>query len=209
MRRCARSGVGLHPSASRTFLRNRLRFDCHGSTGMPLAHGTAFGVNPAGKIRKCPRRRRRARPTDLLEQLLPETGAGTPPHRGHALCRAGAGQAPAPLSGDRKRAALRRPARPVLWRSARPLNACIAIRWSMTIFPPWTMTICAAAVRRSHRAFDEATAILAGDALLTFAFEILSRPDIHPDPAMRLDLARRTRPRRRQGRHGRRPDARP
>ncbi|MFO0991353.1 MAG: farnesyl diphosphate synthase [Hyphomicrobiales bacterium] len=39
-----------------------------------------------------------------------------------------------------------------------------------------------------HRAFDEATAILAGDALLTFAFEVLSRPDIHPEAEMRLKL---------------------
>ncbi|MBI2719645.1 MAG: polyprenyl synthetase family protein [Rhizobiales bacterium] len=39
-----------------------------------------------------------------------------------------------------------------------------------------------------HRAFDEATAILAGDALLTFAFEILARPETHADPTVRLDL---------------------
>jgi farnesyl diphosphate synthase len=39
-----------------------------------------------------------------------------------------------------------------------------------------------------HRAFDEATAILAGDGLLTFAFDILSRPDTHPNPAVRIDL---------------------
>jgi farnesyl diphosphate synthase len=38
----------------------------------------------------------------------------------------------------------------------------------------------------AHRAFDEATAILAGDALLTFAFEILSDPATHPDAAVRL-----------------------
>lgn len=36
-----------------------------------------------------------------------------------------------------------------------------------------------------HRAFDEATALLAGDALLTFAFEVLSDPATHPDPQMR------------------------
>ena len=39
-----------------------------------------------------------------------------------------------------------------------------------------------------HKAFDEATAILTGDALLTFAFEVLSRPESHPDPAVRLAL---------------------
>jgi len=40
----------------------------------------------------------------------------------------------------------------------------------------------------AHKAFDEATAILAGDALLTFAFDILSRPETHPDPAVRAEL---------------------
>jgi farnesyl diphosphate synthase len=39
-----------------------------------------------------------------------------------------------------------------------------------------------------HKAFDEATAILAGDALLTIAFEILSDPATHPDPAIRTEL---------------------
>jgi farnesyl diphosphate synthase len=41
-----------------------------------------------------------------------------------------------------------------------------------------------------HRAFDEWTAILAGDALLTLAFEIMAREATHPDPAVRVDLAR-------------------
>ena len=39
-----------------------------------------------------------------------------------------------------------------------------------------------------HRAYDEATAILAGDALMTLAFELLARPQIHPDPAVRIEL---------------------
>ena len=39
-----------------------------------------------------------------------------------------------------------------------------------------------------HKAFDEATAILAGDSLLTFAFDILSRTETHPDPAIRIAL---------------------
>lgn len=33
-----------------------------------------------------------------------------------------------------------------------------------------------------HKAFDEATAILAGDALLTLAFEVLAHPDTHSNP---------------------------
>lgn len=39
-----------------------------------------------------------------------------------------------------------------------------------------------------HRAFDEATAILAGDALLTLAFEILAQPETDPDPGVRSEL---------------------
>ncbi|HEY0920536.1 polyprenyl synthetase family protein, partial [Devosia sp.] len=39
-----------------------------------------------------------------------------------------------------------------------------------------------------HRAYDEATAILAGDALLTLAFQLLAREDCDPDPAARLRL---------------------
>lgn len=40
----------------------------------------------------------------------------------------------------------------------------------------------------THKAFDEATAILAGDALLTLAFDILSRDDTHTDPKARVEL---------------------
>ena len=40
----------------------------------------------------------------------------------------------------------------------------------------------------THKAFDEATAILAGDALLTYAFEILSDEATHPDATIRMKL---------------------
>lgn len=39
-----------------------------------------------------------------------------------------------------------------------------------------------------HIQYDEATAILAGDALLTLAFEILSDPETHEDPRVRCQL---------------------
>ena len=39
-----------------------------------------------------------------------------------------------------------------------------------------------------HREFDEATAILAGDALLTLAFEVLADPETHGDPQVRAQL---------------------
>ena len=45
-----------------------------------------------------------------------------------------------------------------------------------------------------HKAFDDATAILAGDALLTLAFDVMARAEVHPDAAVRtvlvLELAR-------------------
>jgi len=41
-----------------------------------------------------------------------------------------------------------------------------------------------------HRHFDEATAILAGDSLLTLAFEILSSPETHNDPGIRIELVK-------------------
>ena len=39
-----------------------------------------------------------------------------------------------------------------------------------------------------HRAFDEATAILAGDGLLTRAFEVIADPATHPDGGVRSAL---------------------
>jgi farnesyl diphosphate synthase len=49
-----------------------------------------------------------------------------------------------------------------------------------------------AAMRRGrpscHAAFDEATAILAGDALLTLAFQVLAAPEPIVDPALRTAL---------------------
>jgi len=41
-----------------------------------------------------------------------------------------------------------------------------------------------------HKAWDEATAILAGDSLLTHAFTVLGEDDTHPDPAVRIELVR-------------------
>jgi farnesyl diphosphate synthase len=40
----------------------------------------------------------------------------------------------------------------------------------------------------AHKEFDEATAILAGDSLLTLAFEILAHEDTHPDAKIRSAL---------------------
>src|SRR3984885_11894410 len=43
----------------------------------------------------------------------------------------------------------------------------------------------------THIAFDEMTAVLAGDALLAIAFEILADEKTHPDPAVRIALVAR------------------
>ena len=52
-----------------------------------------------------------------------------------------------------------------------------------------------AATRRGvpsvHKAYGESTAILAGDALLTLAFEVLSDSDTHEDPHVRIQLVRK------------------
>src|SRR3954452_8908655 len=41
-----------------------------------------------------------------------------------------------------------------------------------------------------HKAWDEATAILAGDALQSHAFTVLAEEDTHADPAVRVELVR-------------------
>jgi len=43
----------------------------------------------------------------------------------------------------------------------------------------------------THVAFDEMTAVLAGDALLTIAFEILADAATHPDPQVKVNLIAR------------------
>jgi farnesyl diphosphate synthase len=42
-----------------------------------------------------------------------------------------------------------------------------------------------------HMRYDEATAILAGDALLTLAFEVLADHETHADPNVRMELVRK------------------
>ncbi|MFZ0496916.1 MAG: polyprenyl synthetase family protein [Methylocella sp.] len=40
----------------------------------------------------------------------------------------------------------------------------------------------------THKAFGEATAILVGDGLLTYAFDVMADPETHPDPGVRAEL---------------------
>lgn len=42
----------------------------------------------------------------------------------------------------------------------------------------------------AHKKYDDATAILAGDALLTLAFDIITRDEVHRDAGVRLALTR-------------------
>ena len=42
----------------------------------------------------------------------------------------------------------------------------------------------------THKAYDDATAILAGDALLTIAFDLTTRDEVHADAGVRLALTR-------------------
>ena len=43
----------------------------------------------------------------------------------------------------------------------------------------------------THKQFDEATAVLAGDALLTLSFGVLADPETHPSGAVRAELVTR------------------
>ena len=70
-------------------------------------------------------------------------------------------------------------------------NSFTSTAWCTTTCPRWTTTICAAARPTCHRAFDEATAILVGDALQARAFEVLANGagDAFP-PSARLEMLR-------------------
>ena len=60
----------------------------------------------------------------------------------------------------------------------------------MTICRRWTTAICRRGRPTLHKKTDDATAILAGDGLLTLAFDIITRDEIHKDPTVRLLLTR-------------------
>ena len=54
-------------------------------------------------------------------------------------------------------------------------RCCTPTRSFTTTCPRSTTTTCAAAVRPAHKVFGEAIAILAGDALQTYAYEVLAK----------------------------------
>jgi farnesyl diphosphate synthase len=75
---------------------------------------------------------------------------------------------------------------------ARRLGAAIELVHAYSLIHDDLPAMDDAALRRGkptvHKQYDEATAILAGDALLTLAFEILADPETHEDPRVRCDL---------------------
>lgn len=75
---------------------------------------------------------------------------------------------------------------------ARRVAAAVELVHSYSLIHDDLPSMDNAALRRSkpttHKAFDEATALLAGDALLTLAFEIISDHETHEDPRVRLEL---------------------
>ena len=74
---------------------------------------------------------------------------------------------------------------------ALPSSSSTATRSSTTTCPPWTTTTSGAAGPSNHKAFGEATAILAGDALLTLAFDwIAEAGERAGQPARYLRAAR-------------------
>ena len=74
--------------------------------------------------------------------------------------------------------------------SPRRSRWCTAIPWCTTTCRRWTTDDLRRGKPTVHRKFDEATAILAGDGLLTEAFAILSEPDTHKDAQVRGELTR-------------------
>jgi farnesyl diphosphate synthase len=77
-------------------------------------------------------------------------------------------------------------------RSALQVAAAIEMVHAYSLIPDDLPAMDDSDLRRgrptSHKQFDEATAILAGDGLLTMAFEVLAHPDTHGDPAVRCEL---------------------
>ena len=161
----------------------------------------SFRASPP-KPRRCSTGCSRRKPLDG------ERSAAAAPARRHALCEPRRRQAIPAVSGGRVRALCS------TCRAQRALMAGAALEcvhcYSLVHddLPAMDNDDLRRGQPTAHKKFDEATAILAGDGLLTFAFDILSR-DRNPSERRR---AHRTgdgaRARLRARRHGRRPDAR-
>jgi farnesyl diphosphate synthase len=80
----------------------------------------------------------------------------------------------------------------VSWRSALQVAAAIELVHAYSLVHDDLPAMDNSDLRRGrptcHKAFDDATAILAGDGLLTLAFEVLAHSDTHGDPAVRCEL---------------------
>ena len=123
-----------------------------------------------------------------LEALLPRVrGGGGTAGRGDALRNAGRRQAAAGLPGDGERRLFA-----VSETCAARVAASVEMLHAYSLVHDDLPAMDDDDLRRgkpsTHKAFDEATAILAGDALQTRAFEVLAEPDTHSDPQARCEL---------------------
>ena len=129
-----------------------------------------------------------------LEELLalgprpPRARAARASARRDAPWRAGRGQTAAALPDDRDRAGARRCRRGAAARGRGDRMRALLFAHPRRSAGDGRRRSSARPARRCIRAFDEATAILAGDALLTLAFEVMADPATHPDGATRAAL---------------------
>ena len=125
--------------------------------------------------------------TELLSECGPESGTRLGAAMRHALL------------GERENASVRsccwRAPDCSAWIRARRStrlprsSVCTATRWWYDDLPSMDNDDLRRGQPTAHKAFDEWTAILAGNALLTLAFEIAARPQTHPDAGVRAELA--------------------
>jgi farnesyl diphosphate synthase len=121
--------------------------------------------------------------TVALDELLPRAeGPEEPADRGDALRRAGPRQAAAAVLRHRDRPDVRPEGASVL-RAACALECIHAYSLVHDDLPCMDDDDLRRGRPTVHKAYDEATAVLAGDALQTVAFEIMADPDTHPRTA--------------------------
>ena len=170
----------------------------HDSTGIARARSRSVSINTAAESmpispRSLRSRRRRSRTPPRCDAVLACSAAASASDRCSSMRAAS-------CAACRRRRSTR---------LLRPSSSCTPIRSCTTTYPRWTTTTCAAAVRPRTAQFDEAIAILAGDALQALAFEILcDEPALAARPERQIKVIRRLARAVGPAGHGRRPDAR-
>ena len=117
--------------------------------------------------------------------------AGGAPARGHALRRARRRQALAAVSGRGQRRSVRRSAQQASVRVGAAIELIHAYSLVHDDLPAMDDALTRRGRPSCHRQYDEATAILVGDALQSLAFELLVDPATHPEPGVRCALVAR------------------